>query len=92
MTHPLYLGWQCDKRVPLQRSILDAADCLHGKLRIAATVVLVHPDTLAGQAVDIEGIEVKPVTWIRRGMVGVQIDAAPMLDAPVVEIEQGRLL
>jgi hypothetical protein len=93
MTAPLYLEWECDKR-PLAANILEAADRLHARESLAATVALVHPDTLmtAGD-IAIDGITVKPSRYVRRGfvMVGVE-DATKLISLAHVAIEQGRLI
>jgi hypothetical protein len=97
MTAPLYLEWACDPRHNLAANILTAADRLHAREHVIATVALVNPATLAAAGdIAIDGIAIKAVGYVmeKHVMVGVEDMHKLITLAHVasVEAEQGRSL
>jgi hypothetical protein len=97
MSAPLYLLYRPATGTPLARAILEAADRLHARENVIATVALVNPATLAAAGdIAIDGITIKASGYVaeRHVMVGVEDTHKLISLAHVVrvEAEQGRLL
>jgi hypothetical protein len=97
MSAPLYLLYRPEPGTPLTRAILEAADRLHAREHVIATVALVNPATLAAAGdIAIDGIAIKAVGYVmeKHVMVGVEDMHKLITLAHVasVEAEQGRSL
>jgi hypothetical protein len=98
MSAPLYLLYRPEPGTPLTRAILEAADRLHAREHVIATVALVNPvDLAAAGDIAIDGIAIKAVAYVTKKhvMVGVEDKHKLISLAQVVMVEaaeQGRLL